>query len=330
MTQSTSVPVAVNEEAGWGKLSPAPALMLALAYGGALAGLPLFAFQDRANYLAYATDSLFLLGRNVLSGPVAVVANEPLWLLVNGALGLLMAPENVVRLLIFVSASIMAFEVLRHAPSRGWGWALSFLLMPQLIENYTTHLREGCGLSIFLAGWFSGNKLQRRVLLGISPLIHSAYFIVLALYLVVGSAKKLRLGNDVRVAAIVLFGGLMSVGLLWLASEFGARQATEYQYAAGAAVSGIGFVFWLAVLALLLIEGYSVLSKHALALGALVFYLTTYFFLQFTGRIFEAMLLLVLLAGLDLTSWRKVAFIGLAMTWMVLGWLLMAQNPAAV
>ncbi|HJS91155.1 MAG TPA: EpsG family protein [Steroidobacteraceae bacterium] len=330
MNQSSSPSVTLIEGVNWGKLSALPAFMLAVAYGGVLASLPLLAFQDRANYLNYATDSLVLLGKNVINGPVAVLANEPVWLLVNWALGVLFTPAHAVRLLIFTSALVMAFEVLRHAPSKGWAWALPFLLMPQLLDNYTTHLREGCGLSIFLAGWFSESRYRKYLLLVLSPLVHSSYFVVLALYLVVGVTKRLRLANDVQVAAIVTFGAAMSVGLVWLGSILGARQASEYQYLGGATVSGLGFVFWLAVLLIFLIEGSSLVRKHALAVGALVFYLTTYFFLQFTGRIFEAMLLLVLLAGLELTSWRKFAFVGLTISWVLFGWMVLAANPTMI
>ncbi|HEX4266673.1 MAG TPA: EpsG family protein [Steroidobacteraceae bacterium] len=310
------------EEVNWTRLGKAPCLFLALGYGGTLAALPMLAFQDRENYLGYARHSLLLLGKFFLSGISATIANEPVWLLVNGVLGLMLSPEVVVRLLIFTSACAMSYVMLRRGAERGWGWMLLLLLMPQLVENYTTHITQGCAIAVFLAGWFSVSKFPRWLLLGLAPLIHSSYFVVLALYVMTETMKKLRLAEDVQVAAIVATGAVMSVGFVWAASVLGARQGTEYQDVAGASVSGIGFVFWLLVLLLLFLEGRSLLRRNALAVTALVFYLATYFFLQFTGRIFESMMALAIVAGLQLTSWRRAIFLLLSVSWLIAGWIL--------
>lgn len=310
-----------TEEAGWTRLGTAPCLLLALAYSGTLAALPLFG-QDTEGYLEYARYSLVMLGRYVLAGPLATIANEPVWLILNGALGLVLAPETVVRLLIFASALLMSYVMLRRGADRGWGWLIVFLLMPQLLENYLTHLTQGCAISVFLAGWFSPSKFRRWLLLGLSPLIHSSYFVVLALYAMTETMKKFRLAEDVQITVTVVTGGLMSVGFVWVASVLGARQGTEYQDIASAAVSGTGFVFWLVVLLLFFLEGRSLVRRNALAITALVFYLATYFFLQFTGRIFESMIALVIVAGLQLTDWRRATFIALSVSWVIGGWII--------
>lgn len=310
-----------TEEVSWTRLGRMPCLLLALAYSGTLAALPLFG-QDTAGYLAYASHSLLLLGKYVLAGALATFANEPVWLILNGALGLVLAPEAVVRLLIFASALLMSYVMLRRGADRGWGWLIIFLLMPQLLENYTTHLTQGCAIAVFLAGWFSHSKVRRWLLLGVTPLIHSSYFVVLALYAMTEAMKKLRLAEDVQTAVIVVMGGLMSVGFVWVASVFGARQGSEYQDIASATVSGTGFVFWLLVLLLLFLEGRALVRRNALAITALVFYLATYFFLQFTGRIFESMIALVIIAGLQLTNWRRATFIVLSICWVIGGWII--------
>lgn len=306
----------------WTRLGRVPCLLVALAFGGTLAALPFLAFQDRQNYLRYATHSLILLGKYALGGVLVTIANEPVWLLLNAALGSVLPPEAVVRTLIFTSALVMSYVMLRRGVDRGWGWLLLFLFMPQLLDNYTTHLTQGCAIAVFLAGWFSVSRIRRWLLLGLSPLIHSSFFVVLALYAMIGVMKKLRLAEDVVVAGVVACGGVMSVGFVWAASALGARQGSEYQDVASASVSGVGFAFWLVVLLLLLLEGRSLVQKNALAIAALVFYLATYFFLQFTGRIFECMIALVLVAGLRLTSWRRATFIALSICWLIGGWIL--------
>lgn len=315
---NASIPT-YSEELSWTRLGRTPCLLLALAYSGTLAALPLTG-QDTQGYLTYARDSLALLGQYALAGPLPLIANEPVWLVINAGLALVLTPQALIRLLIFISALIMSYVMLRRGADRGWGWMILFLVMPQLLENYTTHLTQGCAIAVFLAGWFSLSRFRRWLLLGLSPLVHSSYFVVLALYAMTEAMKKLRLSEDVQITATVVMGGLMSIGFVWVASLLGARQGTEYQDIASATVSGTGFVFWLLVLLLLFLEGRGLVRRNALAITALVFYLSTYFFLQFTGRIFESMIALVIVAGLQLTDWRRAAFLMLSIAWVIGGW----------
>ena len=72
------------------------------------------------------------------------------------------------------------------------------------------------------------------------------------------------------------------------------------------ATSGVGFLFWGAMLIILLLQGRQFIHKYSVAIGILIFYLASYFFTPIAGRVFESGVLLVLLAVLATTGWRRI------------------------
>jgi hypothetical protein len=333
--------VRVGVESSLGSLSPlrnpagelrslgrVPAAAIALVYAVILASLPLMAFRDRENYLEYATYPLDLLDRYLALSPLAALVNEPVWLLINAALGVLLSPQNVMRQVIFLSAFTVAYLGLRAARSN-WPWLLLFLLLPQVLKNHITHLRQGAAIAIFLMGWFSPVRLRRVILMGLAPFVHASFFFVLALHVLTQVLLRLRLAADIRGLVYISFAAGVGIGLSTIASLLGARQAQEYEFAA-AEISGAGFVFWTLMVALFLFQGKKIIRDHALAVAATLFYLGTYFFVEVTARIFESVLLLVLLAGLNLTRWRRWAFLGGMVLWEGLQWYLRATRPGTV
>lgn len=283
------------------------ALLVAIAYGMVLASLPVDEFKDRANYLVYAQDSANILKGRIAAGWLPTLANEPLWLLLNGVLGAVFTPEGIVRLMILVPASAVAWCVLRTRP-RDFGWLLLFLFLPQVIKNHVIHLRQGVAVAVFLLAWSMRPSGLRALLFLCTPLIHASFFFVLGLMALGVLASRLRLAADARILLFVLAG--VSVGLLlsWVADFLGARQSETYLFNA-ADVSGLGFIFWLAILLLFFLQGSDYLRRHGLAVGAVIFYLVTYFQIEVTARIFESTLVVVLLAGLSLDSWRRPVFL---------------------
>lgn len=300
--------------------------LLALAYGGLLLSVPLLSLTDRVNYLAYPSDSFVLLARYISSGPLAVLSNAPLWLLLNGSLGLLLNPEQCLRLIIFVQAVAVTYVLLR-AGGKSWIWVVALLFMPRFMENYTIHLRQGMGITVFLLGWFSTRRTVRWALIGASPFIHESFAFVVALYVMTEAMKKLRLGDDVRVTVVMIVSIMISLGLVALAKAVGARQVTEYSLTS-TSVSGVAFLMWSAVLGLLLLERKKAGRYYDIGLAAIAFYLGTYFLSRVSGRIFESMFPLVFFCGLALTSWRRVIFLWLTGTLAVLGWAKVFSNPA--
>lgn len=303
-------------------LVPAPAFLaigIALAYAIILAALPVDAFVDRDNYLIYAGDSLAILAVNALNGIPGVLANEPIWLLFNVVLSSFLEPESCVRVLIGLSGFLVAFVTIRNFP-RHILLLLLFLLLPQILKNYVIHLRQGLAVAVFMAGWFSTGRKARWFLFMLCPFIHASFFFVIFFVLLHNVFNLLRLSAAVRLVLLVSIGLVVSLSAIWFAGLLGARQGTEYE-SAGAEISGIAFVFWLPFMGIFILQGGKFLKDNGVVIAVLVFYLTGYFFLPVAGRIFESALLLILLSGLQLTSYRKMCFLALFAFYFIAQWL---------
>lgn len=291
-----------------------------LFYGYLLQALPVMQFKDRANYLNYAENSAVILARNMEDGLIAVLANEPVWLIINSSLALLLDPEAVIRFIVFVSASLFAYAFTRADPRNSF-WLILFLLMPQLLKNFIIHLRQGLGLAVFFAGYFSSRRAWRLLLLAAAPLIHASFFVVLAFVMLPVILRNIKLAIDVRLLTMAGFSLFVSLSIGFIAALVGARQVSSYDFAM-TEVSGLGFLFWLAVAGLFVLQGKIHLERHQAAAGVLLLYLLSYFLVEVTARIFESAMPLVLLAALAMTSWRRWAFISLFMVYCIVLWMM--------
>lgn len=200
------------------------------------------------------------------------------------------------------------------------------LIFPQVIGKAVVHIRQGLAISVFLLGWFTLSKPWRWLLFALTPLIHGSFFFVLFLYGFTWFLQQLRFALDLRTIATVLLGLMIGLGLGSIASLLGARQAGEYEFST-AAVSGLGFLFWLCVFVLYWLQGRNFAKENALAMVAITFYLTTYFLIEVTARIFESMVVIVLLASLCLTSWRRKILIAAMTAFVGFSWLLRLNQP---
>lgn len=222
------------------------AFATALGYAAILANLPLMAFMDRTNYLNYAAYAAEVLGRYYERGIIALLANEPVWLLVNIALRSLLSPEGVVQTLIFLSAFTFSYVFLRADPKNIF-WLVLSLLLPQVLTNYITHLRQGLAISVFLLGYVSQRRTLRGICFMAAPFIHAAFFFILLLMLFERVSRKLRFAIDVRFLLVLVLGISLGIGTLYIAAWIGARQG--YEYSPGTQMeTGLGFVFWSSML----------------------------------------------------------------------------------
>lgn len=279
---------------------------IAVAYAYILTIQPVDLFVDRNNYLSYALNSGEIFNRYLTQGWLSFFFNEPLWLGVNIFLKSLFSPESTLRIIIFFSSFVTAYLALQHKPR--WFFIIFLILfLPQVLKNNIIHLRQGLAIAIFLCGWFSTRKNIRYAFFIFACLIHASFFIIVFLMLLNHFLIRFRLGFELRTAAI-FFGGIF-VGFLglWLAGFLGARQANEYVDGA-AEVSGLAFIFWTVIAGLYVLQGKSFLRKNSLQFSLIIFYLSTYFLLPVTARVFESGLILILISLLGLTSHRKHAF----------------------
>jgi hypothetical protein len=300
-------------------------VFIALGYGYVLTLFPLEAFKDRANYLVYADQSFIIFLRYWSKGLLTWLANEPVWLLLNISINLAFETETTLRIIVGAPASIVAYFVLRVGP-KNFYWLLLFLLLPQILKNHIIHLRQGVAVSFFLIGWFSHRRSVRWLFFFLTPFIHASFFFVLFLLLLSIFFKKLRFSAGLRNIFFVINGIIISISLAGVASFFGARQAVESNFEP-ADVSGLGFVFWFIVLFLFIAQGRNFLRQNSFAIGTLFFYLSTYFFIDVTARIFESALIILLLACLQMTGWRRQMFGLMIVSYCILSYALRLSKP---
>jgi hypothetical protein len=279
---------------------------ISLVYASLLASFPMEGVVDRANYLDMAVVSPLILVRYVGQGIVTVFTNEPVWLLTNSLLNLVLEPENVVRVIIFFSAFTCSFVVLKHNPKAFW-FLLFVLFVPQIVKNFISHLRQGMAIAVFMLAWFSPKPWQRVILFMLTPLIHSSFFIVLGILFACNMIKKFRFALDLSFIAYSAIGIVLGFGISLISAMLGARQSETLlaNYAAGG--SGIGFLFWGLILLIFLLQGRQFSQQHGFSIAMILFYLTVYFVSPIAGRVFESAVLVVVISIWSLTHWRKMA-----------------------
>lgn len=300
-------------------------LVFALLYATILASLPLDVFKDRENYLNYAVRSDLILAGYAAVGWKTVLANEPAWLLFNIGLASFVTPETTVRTVIFVSALLVSFTLLR----KNWQnalWMICFLLGPQIIKDFIIHLRQGLALAIFMLGFYAGPRWLRIGLMGIAGLIHSSFLVVAAIGTIAWTTNALRFPPLLRVLMFLASCTFLGFLLEPLAGNLGARQGERYLQIA-LDVSGLGFLLWLFVLILFLSQGKNFIRGKSFAIGILSFYILAYFLTPVSARVFESGILIVLTAGVALGGWRRQAFLGVILLYLLLMYLMRLDQP---
>lgn len=247
--------------------------------------------KDRENYLVYARDSFTILKRSLSKGFFPFLLREPLFLLINVLLGSIFSPEIVIKIIIFVSS----FGVL-YSLGKISGYNLKiiffFLFVPQIVKNHITHLRQGLGLSLYLMGLTSDNKYGRAIRY-LSVFIHTSFAFIILFEILDVFLKKAKLVYRKRllVSSFILY--IFIFALPKLSSLLGDRRAMQYNFTMAESATGLGFILWLLVgtfFILFIEENYN----STICSYGIVFYLISYFHLDFGARIFENIVPLIL------------------------------------
>jgi hypothetical protein len=125
----------------------------------------------------------------------------------------------------------------------------------------------------------------------------------------------------------MMAGIATSVSLSFIAESLEARQAALYAFEA-TEVSGLAFLQWSILLTIMLSCDINWVRINSFAIGIVIFYLSTYWFLEVTARIFESGLIVVLLTGLTLEGWRRRTFLVIVFSAGILAWLLRVGEPS--
>lgn len=273
---------------------------------------------DRENYWNYINNSKDLIVFYWNISPLVLVANEPLWLLINFLLSSLFTQANAVYLIIFFSSYLFARVVLKQNKGMFW-FVILCLLSPQLIKNYIIHLRQGLAVTVFIMAHFQNGKFKKQFQLLLTPFIHASFFLLIPLYYLSYFIANHKIFRHFTLAIFVTIGFLIAFLTGIVATFMGSRQADEYLFN-GSLQSGFGFVFWSLILLLISFQGKKFIYRNPFVLILLITYLTTYFNLEVTARIFESGLILVLLSYKELTNWRKQCFLIAILFYFIFGY----------
>jgi len=271
---------------------------LAAFFSILLTSLPVDGLVDRASYLLYPSNSPILLLQNFSLGLFPLLANEPLWLAINSLLSIFISAENVIRAIIAFSSFTTFYLALKNTNVKYFYIVILFLLLPLVLKNNLIHLRQGFGVAIFLIGWFSTTNKVKYFFYICAALIHSSFIVILFGILGVNFLMFLKLSHGIRSVMYLFIGIVVGLAGLYLAQFIGARQGGEYSDSASQNASGLGFIYWGFVLVLFVMQGKVFLRYNTQIIFFLILYLSTYFILPVTARIFESVVLLVLLASL--------------------------------
>ena len=305
-------------------------VVIALTYAYILMSLPLFEFQDRGNYLVYAQSSEMILERNQARGILILIFNEPIWLLINIWLRNILDPENVIKTIIFMASFLSSYSFIKLSNSKIRNILLMviLLLLPIILKNYITHLRQGLAIGLFMLGMLFSDW-RRIAFVIVTPFIHSSFFFVIFLTQIDRIISWFTtFKTKIRIAIVFSIGIILSLNLRRIAAFLGDRRADQYDFTT-ADVSGLGWLFWFIVLIVMVSAGKHYLKQYSISAYCITFYLATYPFIEVTSRIFESSILIVILDLLNLKGWRKYIFLFLIFVYGLLQWYLRLQSPQA-
>lgn len=292
------------------------AVVLSFFYAYVLAFvLPINAFKDRENYLDYAVDAGTVMARYLDDGLLSFLVNEPLFLLTNYLLSLFMGPEQVLSLLIFGFAFLFAFSMLGFNRKLVF-WLLVALFLPQILKNHVVQLRQGYAVAIFTYAWLYLGGAKKWLLIGLTPFIHASFFIVGCFLVVHCFSTWIRWKFDLKLTIFFAISVFSAFLIFFVADLLGSRHAVRY-YGFDLNVSGSAFLFWSLVSAIFCFQSREWYEMHSFPALFVLVYLGMYFTFPLSGRVFESVLPLVLIAGFSTRGYYQYAFISLFLVYFL-------------
>lgn len=271
---------------------------------------------DDINYLDYVNYSGELLV-NILNKPLGLFVDEPLWLLLNAGLGLVFENEMAFRIIIFLS-SYIALRSLGLLSNNSLLTLFLFIIVGEILAKYILHIRQGLAISLFLLGLAKEGKKGTFIRM-LTPFIHTSFWIVVFYEIFERILKKMNVSITKR---ILLFSFLnMAVILLlpFLATLMNDRRVELYSFTMASDASGNGFIFWivLGICYFLFVK-----KDHLGILGCygIIFYLESYFFLEFSARILENFLPIIVICIINSKKERRVPLLIGLLIYGALGW----------
>ena len=251
---------------------------------------------DREAYFIYATSSYSILERNISKGIFSLLINEPLFLIINIFLSWILSPENIIRFIIFFSVFLSLLSLGKLTNYNYWIIIL-FIIMPNILKNYVIHLRQGLALSFYLIG-FSNTNNKLIIFKYLSIFIHTSFLFLFMIELINRISKKFKINNDVRILFICVVLFIVPFFVEDIAYLLGDRRVLEYSFL-GEKNIGFGFIAWSLFLLFFITIKNRKNDVNLIIIYNLVLYISSYFTLDFSARIFESIVPIIVVSCIN-------------------------------
>lgn len=251
---------------------------------------------DRESYFIYATSSYSILERNISKGIFSLLINEPLFLIINIFLSWILSPENIIRFIIFFSVFLSLLSLGKLTNYNYWIIIL-FIIMPNILKNYVIHLRQGLALSFYLIGFSSTNN-KLIIFKYLSIFIHTSFLFLFMIELINRISKKFKINNDVRILFICVVLFIVPFFVEDIAYLLGDRRVLEYSFL-GEKNIGFGFIAWSLFLLFFITIKNRKNDVNLIIIYNLVLYISSYFTLDFSARIFESIVPIIVVSCIN-------------------------------
>jgi len=304
-------------------------VVLALLYAMVFTLAPSEGLKDRANYLKYADSASDFFGNYLERGIDYLLLNEPVWLLLNMALGGVFTPAMTVTLLSAVPAFIVALFALSFARDyKSFFLVAVILLSPQVIRSNVIQIRQGVAIAVFIAGAAIPSRPLRWLVWMVAPFIHSSFFLVLPVSAALETMTIIGLSVRLRLAIIVLVIALLCVAMVPVAELLGARQAVRVPRYGDEGIGLPSMLMWSGIFVLYAIQDRDFLQNNELGISMIVFFVASYFSYDAIARIFQATALFSLLSSVDLRRMWWWIFTFPFVTYVVVQYAVRLNEPA--
>lgn len=253
-----------------------------------MTNIPVFILRDRKNYYNYALDTDIIFNRNLSGGIVTMLANEPLFLLLNFLFKDIVEPIYVPQIFSFFISLVLIYFFLKEID--GFIQKLLILLysffVPFLFHFQLVTIRQGLATAILIIVTMCTSNFKRWILVAfILGFIHSSFFLVFIFFVIMYLVRNKEYTSQILV--YVISSLVFSMLILFVGNLLGARQVEEYGNESSSS-SGLSFLLYACMLFIILSRGESFLKNYkysGLAIMGLTVYLSLYFISPFSGRL---------------------------------------------
>lgn len=294
-----------------------------IAYIAASRQIPLFIDDDNyLNYVLYGDIHFANLLLGIKNSITSVVSSEGLWILSNYTLGKFFDPVTSVRIIIFFSLLTFTYFLFKILKGKIFDFILT-ICSPQVITNFTVHLRQGYALAILF--FFFRKEGWVKYLKYLSVFIHSSFIIFIIFDISNYFINRIVKDNyKLGILALLLLASMSLVSLQVYFSIFQDSKREMYD-TFQADKSGFGFVFWTVMIGYLIYNAKILYFKdpyiYYSAIFGTSFYLFGYFSLPFAARVFESFYPFIIISFSFLPRNKSLIPYSLLTAYILLQWI---------